>query len=466
MALDLPPPIERKEYRVPSLHPGGMGTDAYDLPLWVATEAGIERFRQDLEWSGTEAGRVHNRTKLTAAATCNLEMDTAAIPYITAPPDASMNAEVSMKEVVRKIRDASPLRIVPMKLTTIVKYNPDGEIDNNFQIGDMQILTGSDKKAGETYLDMVQESMQLVEATVNSHVKSVKALGQRSRLEPLIGYQAPDGIVPMEETRLLSNVMDRRVGPSYKVKNGNQNFGKWKVERVMCVREHTYRHPDIGEYKIPVLHVRIEATRLHLAIRLVPEVTQVNALWETVLENMVYQQYVNTWLNHEHWLDLVWNPKYENPRTQEEKKVVEQFNSKAELSRAMMRQIPQNPLIQRYDRLDTNELQVSYYLQDSDTGAKCPALELVLAMQPQLQKESDAAIARKKREDAKKALEEEIARSTSEKRDREEAGLDDEDSQNKRTKVTSNGQKNQSEEGSEEGTEDSANGPSEDASSA
>jgi hypothetical protein len=442
-----------------------MGMDAYELPLWAEETNEYEETRQDMEWSGTEGGRVHNRKKLNAAAACNLALNPAAIPYMTAPPDESMKDGESIRDVVQMIKNSSPLKIVPMKLTTIVKYNPDGHIDNNLQIEDMQILSGSERKANETYLDMVRESMQLVEATLHDHVMSVRSLGQRSRMDPFIGYQAPDGVVPMDQTRLLSTVM-RRTVPNNRVRNGTQNFGEWNVSREMCVREHTYRHPDIGEYKIPVLHVSVEAKKLNLGIRLVPEVPQVNALWGEVLERMVYRQYVNNWLNPDKWLDLVWNPNYEDPKTQEQKKVVAQFNAKTELSLAMKREIPQNPLIQRHDRLACNLLQSTYFMQDVE-GKTCPALELVLAIQPQLQRESDAAIARKRQEDAQRAMEEEeIARNTSERRDREEAGLDDEDNENKRMRTSDNGQENQLEEGLEEEAEDNVAELSDAASSA
>jgi len=307
MASDLPTIGMRKVYKVPSLHQEGKQVEAFRLPLYVETEGGVERFRQDMEWSGSLSGVRLNKTQLTAAAMTNQEMDTKAIPYMTAPPNQVFNEEFPMDEAVRMIKRASPIGIVPIRIKTEVKFTQDDQIDGNFAVGDMQVVTGSTGKHGEHPTDMMKESMQLAEARVFKTIDSRETLKMRSRMNALIGYQAPTGLTEEEHQRQLSKeviVMWEDLVP-----HGRQTPSVWRVVQTMVVREHTYKHHNSQElFKIPVVHITTAVEKVAQRINydgsyapvmflLVPDQAEINAIWNNVLSKEVYKGHLETWTN-------------------------------------------------------------------------------------------------------------------------------------------------------------------------
>jgi hypothetical protein len=299
-----------------------------------------------LDWTPNEqkslAGKQLNRRELQLAADNKIGIDIKWIPLMLGPTEKE-NVERPkelLRDVIYKMQKECPLELVPMDVKTYVRWDgvKDFEIDGHqpaFMPSDLEILSCASKRENDTFLQMGAETLKLAELLIMETTEYHRDLKNKTREEPLLGFQIPRVLPYTGETctgRVLSETLTFEA-KEIEARTGVKLYSMWEVKQTLVVKEHQMEDPDVGMYMIPVLHIDtiIAKTRLGrntpILIPFDPEVREVNAMWDEVHLAAAARSLRETWTADEPWKFIVLGRA--DPQMSEERKqrLIEQGRS-------------------------------------------------------------------------------------------------------------------------------------------
>jgi hypothetical protein len=322
---------KRKGVIAESKHPGGSSYCGEDLAVgnFIHPED-PSRNREGvvLDWNPNEkksqAGKLFNRRTLQMYSNIQTRIDEKWIPLVAGPTEGwDEERKMTLRNAVTKMKEESPLEMIPMSVKTYVRWDGEREFKIEgqqpaFMPNDLEILTGASERAHTNiHLEMGMQSLQMAELMINGTAQTMYEAQIKKRAEPLIGFQVPrttpislgdtsTGKVLSEELKFESKAMEARTAVKL--------HSIWEVKQVMVVKEHQLEDPDLGTYKIPVLHIETIIAKTHVGydveieVELIPDVIEVNALWREILWAVAGKAMREVAAaTNELWKYLVWN---------------------------------------------------------------------------------------------------------------------------------------------------------------
>jgi hypothetical protein len=266
------------------------------------------------------------------------------IPLVVGPTEGwDEERKMTLRNAVTKMKEESPLEMIPMSIKTYVRWDGVGEfkIDDQqpaFMPNDLEILTGASERVhGNTYLEMGMQSLKMAELMLNGTAQTICEAKIKKRGEPLIGFQVPQvtpislgktctGKVLSEELKFESKAMEAR--------SARKLHSIWEVKQVMVVKEHQLEDPDLGTYKIPVLHIETIIAKIHegydgeVEEYFMPDIIEVNALWREIHWAAAGKGMRDVAAaTNEFWKYLVWKEEDEKMPKERWERVTKIFNS-------------------------------------------------------------------------------------------------------------------------------------------